>query len=96
MAPLVPTTVDELFTLYQRQGHRTHDEGVTLLEHALQFAVLATDDGATRELITAALFQGVGWFLTDDQLHNDEATRNGGRAALGARILSPLFGPGVA
>ncbi len=91
------STVDDLFALFQRDGHRRYGEDVTGLEHALQCAALAYEDGARRELICAALFHDVGWFVFDTA-HGDEGVSgaNGDHAALGARILSPLFGPDVA
>jgi predicted HD phosphohydrolase len=92
----VPTTLDELFSLYFQHGHRKFGEDVTGLEHALQCAALAVDDGATRELIAAALFHDVGWFLIEDASPDDVVVVSDGHAALGARILSPLFGPEVA
>jgi len=92
----VPTTLDELFALYQDHGHRRYGEDVTGLDHALQCAQLAFDDGASRELIAAALFHDVGWFLTDEGQGDDVVPVNGDHAALGARILTPLLGPTVA
>jgi predicted HD phosphohydrolase len=91
-----PTSLDELFTLYETLGHRKYGEDVTGLAHALQCAQLAFDDGATRELIAAALFHDVGWFLTDEGESDDVVRVNGDHAASGARILSPLLGPAVA
>ena len=96
MTIAAPTTVDELFALYETHGHRKYGEDVTGLDHALQCAQLAFDDGATRELIAAALFHDVGWFLTDEGQGDDVVPVNGDHAALGARILSPLLGPTVA
>ncbi len=92
----VPTTLDELFALYEDHGHRRYGEDVTGLDHALQCAQLAVDDGASRELIAAALFHDVGWFLTDEGQGDDVVPVNGDHAALGARILTPLLGPTVA
>ena len=93
-APLAaPTTLEDLFALYEEHGERRYGEDVTGLAHALQCAALATGDGASDELVVAALFHDVGWFLTEDR---DGEAPSGDHAALGARILSPLFGPSVA
>jgi predicted HD phosphohydrolase len=91
-----PTNLADLFSLYESHGHRTYGEDVTGLDHALQCAKLAVDDGATTELIAAALFHDVGWFLTSEGLDDDAVPMNGDHAALGARVLSPLLGPAVA
>lgn len=96
MALEIPTSLDELFALYEVHGHRRYGEDVTGLEHALQCAALAFGDGATRELIAAALFHDVGWFLVDDESPDEVVPVNGDHAALGARILAPLLGPEVA
>ncbi len=91
-----PTSLDELFALYEHHGHRKYDDDVTDLEHALQCAALAFDEGATRELIAAALFHDVGWFLIDSESPDDDVVVSDDHAALGARVLAPLFGPDVA
>ena len=91
-----PTSLEELFELFERQGHRTYGEDVTGLERALQCAALAFADGANQELIAAALFHDVGWFLIDDESPDAGVVVNDDHARLGARILSPLFGPVVA
>lgn len=91
-----PTNLNELFTLYTVHGQRKYGEGVNALEHALQCAALAFNDGAPQELIAAALFHDVGWFLTDGGNSDDVVPVSEDHAAWGARILSPLFGPEVA
>ena len=96
MTPGVPSSLDELFELFEQHGHRTYGEDVTGLDHALQCAALAFNDGATRELVAAALFHDVGWFVIDDESPDDVVIVSADHAALGARILSPLFGPDVA
>ncbi len=90
-----PSTVDDLLALYGRCGHRRYGEDVTGLEHALQCADHAVHDGATRELVCAALFHDVGWFVSDDE-SSAAAGPDADHAALGARLLAPLFGPAVA
>ena len=96
MTIAAPTSLDELFELYDRTGHRKYGEDVTGLEHALQCAALAFDDGANRELIAAALFHDVGWFVIDDESPDEVVVASDDHAAIGARILSPLFGPDIA
>ncbi len=98
MSSAVPTSLDALFALHHSHGHRHYGEGVSADEHARQCAALATSDGATDELILAALFHDVGWFLHDDDHERDDEDgqpRDDNHAAWGARVLSPLFGPEV-
>jgi gamma-butyrobetaine dioxygenase len=61
-------------------------ESVTVLEHSLQAAALAEDEGFSRELVVAALLHDIGWLL-----------RGGPRAheVRGAKHLEPYFGPEV-
>ena len=89
-----PTTLADLFSLYEVHGQRTFGDDVTVLEHALQCADLAVSDGATDELIVAALFHDVGWFVADEDSRDRLVTDH--HAAAGARILDPLFGAAVA
>ena len=95
---IIPTTVEELFELYERFGSKNYGESVTQTEHALQCAALAQRDGARRELIIAALFHDVGHLAADvqDRVTFDLAKDDDGHEALGARILSPIVGPTVA
>jgi gamma-butyrobetaine dioxygenase len=92
-----PTTVDELFALYEAKGHRNYGEAVSALEHALQCAALARRAGADDALIVAALFHDVGWLVSDAT--EDEQfvpTDVDDHAGLGARVLWPLLGAAVA
>ena len=52
-----------LFTLMVDRGASNYDEDVTQLAHALQAATLASESNAGFELITAALFHGLGHLL---------------------------------
>lgn len=90
-----PASLEELFALHHSLGHRHYGEGVSADDHARQCAALATADGATDELVIAALFHDVGWYLHADHSHDDGSVDDD-HAAAGARILSPLFGPEVA
>jgi predicted HD phosphohydrolase len=92
-----PTTVDELFTLYEAKEHQNYGEAVPALDHALRCAALARAAGADDELIVAALFHDVGWFAAD--VAGDERyvpINNDGHAELGAGVPWPLLGTAVA
>jgi phosphonate degradation associated HDIG domain protein len=93
-----PTTVDELFDLYEAKGAVAYGERITQSDHALQCAALARGDGAPDALMVAALFQDVGHLVLDVQANEGfSLVRDDDRhEALGARILSALFGPSVA
>ena len=55
--------VDQIVDLYQRRGCDRYDESVTQLEHAVQCAVLAADEGASPALVAAALLHDIGHLL---------------------------------
>ena len=72
--------------MFQAKGDSLYGgEGVTQLEHGLQAAKLAEDEGATSELIVAALLHDIGHLLHDlpdsapddgvDDVHEDLAAR---------------------
>jgi phosphonate degradation associated HDIG domain protein len=58
--------VDEIVSLYRRKGERAYEgEGVSQIEHALQSAHGAERDGASAELVCAALLHDIGHLLND-------------------------------
>lgn len=85
--------LDGLFELLQSCGGGQYGgEPVTQLEHALQTAALALDQGASAELIAAALFHDIG-HLTHGL--GEDATARGvddHHEARAVGILRPLFG----
>jgi len=59
-------TLEDIATLFADKGHEQYSgEPVTQLEHALQTAKLAEDEGADHELVTAALLHDLGHLLHD-------------------------------
>lgn len=58
--------VDEVLLLFRERGHSQYgEEAVSQLDHALQTAALAVDDGADSALISAALLHDIGHLLHD-------------------------------
>jgi len=98
MSVVDPTSIDELFELYETLGDRSYGESITQNEHALQCAALARDAGASDALVVAALFHDVGHLALDVQGDPgfDLARDDDDHEARGARILAPIFGPRVA
>jgi [1-hydroxy-2-(trimethylamino)ethyl]phosphonate dioxygenase len=87
--------VDEIFALYARRGGATYGEGVTQSEHALQSAWLAEKEGASAELIAAALLHDIGHLLhvlPEDIAEQGIDTRH---ESLASAWLSQHFGPDV-
>jgi len=52
-------SIDSIVAMYASWGSEKYDEEVTQLAHALQCAALAARDGATNELIAAALLHDI-------------------------------------
>jgi [1-hydroxy-2-(trimethylamino)ethyl]phosphonate dioxygenase len=98
MAVNVPRSVDELFALYREKGDEPYGESLTQNEHALQCSALARVDGASDALVIAALFHDVGHLVAEVMNDPDFVLEedNDDHEAIGARVLSPLFGPSVA
>ena len=82
--------------LYAEHGHVEYSgEGVSQLEHALQTAQLAENDGASHELVTAALLHDLGHVLN---LQGETPTLRGiddQHQYYAIPFLRPLFPPAV-
>lgn len=70
-------------------GESYGGEAVTYLDHALQTAALATEDGASDALVLAALFHDIGHLLPDTV--SNATAQERGHATLGARFLGRFF-----
>lgn len=90
-----PSCVDEIFAAFAARGADRYGEDVTQLEHALQCAHLAAEDGAPPSLVAAALLHDYGHFFEG---RGEAAERDGLDAhheAHGAALLRRWFGPAV-
>jgi [1-hydroxy-2-(trimethylamino)ethyl]phosphonate dioxygenase len=89
------SVLDEIFALYARRGGATYGEGVTQSAHALQAAWLAEREGASPELIAAALLHDIGHLL--HELPEDVADHgvDTQHERLASAWLSQHFGPEV-
>lgn len=87
---------EEIVQLFRSHGDSMYGgEGVTQLEHGLQAALMAEEDGASSELVVAALLHDVGHLLHDLP---DDAPDNGIddlHERLGAEWLVSRFPPAV-
>jgi phosphonate degradation associated HDIG domain protein len=92
-------TLDDIGLLFRRHGHTQYTgEPVTQLEHALQSAALAEQDGASPSLIVASLLHDLGHMLEANGSQPDTPTMAGIDDLHQYRILPflrPLFGDAV-
>jgi [1-hydroxy-2-(trimethylamino)ethyl]phosphonate dioxygenase len=85
--------IERLFA--ERGGGEYHGEAVTQLEHALQAATLAEQNGLSPQAISAALLHDIGHLL---HAHGEDCATQGlddRHEELGVRFLSKAFGPEV-
>lgn len=94
---MIATSLDEIADLYARWGDEHYDEALSQRDHALQTAALAEADGASDELIVAALLHDVGHLL-DLRAADREGSLGGAdrrHDTVGARYLADVFPPAV-
>jgi phosphonate degradation associated HDIG domain protein len=87
--------VDEISKAFADRGADAYGEHVSQLDHALQCAALAQAEGASDQLIAAALLHDYGHLFEG---RGDVAEREGRDArheTHGARALRRWFGPGL-
>lgn len=87
--------IDEIFETYARLGKRSYGEDVTQMDHMLQCAMFASAQGASEELIAAALLHDYGHFLEEAGDAAELESRDACHESLGAAWLSQYFPTGV-
>jgi phosphonate degradation associated HDIG domain protein len=90
-----PDLIRDIFHAFAQRGGDRYGEDVTQLEHALQCAHLAAEEGAGEALVAAALLHDYGHFFEG---RGDVAARDHADAhheAHGAALLRRWFGPEV-
>ena len=86
-----PSTIDELFALYESRGARTDCvPGVTELSHARQTAAAAAEDGDDAAIV-AAFFHDAGRLLNPSGAAGTEAVRGPRHETAGADVLARFF-----
>lgn len=93
--PHSPVTDEILLLFRQHGGSRYGGEDVSQLEHALQAAHFAEQEGAPSSLIAAALLHDIGHLLHDLPADAPEHGIDDEHEALGGRWLQSRFGPAV-
>jgi phosphonate degradation associated HDIG domain protein len=87
--------IDEIFEAFDRCGSDHYGEDITQLEHALQCAHLAAEEGASDGLIAAALLHDYGHFFEGRGEAAEHEGVDAHHEAHGAALLRRWFGPEV-
>jgi phosphonate degradation associated HDIG domain protein len=90
------TIVPFLIDIFERRGAEEYlGEPVTIAEHMLQGAMLAEKDGASDELVAAALLHDIGHFTSEVGTYIPDDTEDRHHDEAGAQVLAPFFPPVV-
>lgn len=88
---MTPVSIDSVLELYSLFGNENYDEDVSQLAHALQCAALASRDGATEELIAAALLHDIGHLFEIQRNNGPDHQTDLRHEHAGAEFLRGLF-----
>lgn len=87
----------EVMDLFERHGSSGYDEAITMTEHCVQTAALAEAEGASAEMVAAALLHDVGHLLLAERRgHENFLEHDWDHEAVGAEWIRPRFGDAVA
>lgn len=85
----------EIENLFETHGCLIYGESVNQIQHALQCATFAQQQGASESLIVAALLHDVGHMMHRDAAAALAAGNDDVHEMLGAKFLAKWFGPEV-
>jgi len=77
--------IEGILELFEKYGHNSYGEEITIQEHMLQTALLAQQEGVGKPLIAAALLHDIGHLIIDKE------NLNGSHEEIGADFLSQYF-----
>ncbi len=78
--------------IFERRGAEDYlGEAVTMAEHMLQGAALAEREGASEDLVAAALLHDIGHFTSEFGTMSLGDTRDNYHEESGAEVLAPFF-----
>ena len=89
--------VEFIADIFERRGAESYlGEPATMSEHMLQGAVLAEREGASEELVAAALLHDIGHYTSEFGPYSPEDTQDNYHEESGAKVLAPFFPPVIA
>ncbi|SCW92099.1 phosphonate degradation operons associated HDIG domain protein [Sphingobium faniae] len=83
--------MDEIFAIFEKFGSLHYGEDVSQMEHILQCGHLARIDGASDELIAAALLHDIGQFIDDAGNAAEQLGVDARHELTGAAYLATCF-----
>lgn len=83
--------IDVIFNIINKFGRLTYGEDITQIEHALQCAQIAREDGAADTLIAAALLHDIGQFIDDAGHAAEQHGIDARHEVIGATFLARSF-----
>jgi len=87
--------VQQILALFERAGQRSYGERVTVLDHSLQTAAFARQDGATDAMVIAALLHDIGHLVASDDEDAADQGIDDVHEEAGAVFLATWFLPEV-
>lgn len=91
------TIVEFIAGIFERRGAEDYlGEAVTMAEHMLQGAMQAEREGASEELVAAALLHDIGHFTSEFGTMSLGDVRDNYHEEAGAAVLAPFFPPVIA
>jgi phosphonate degradation associated HDIG domain protein len=88
------TIVPFLANIFERRGAEEYlGEPVTIAEHMLQSASFAESEGASDELVAAALLHDIGHFTSEFGTYSPDDVEDKHHDDAGAEVLAPFFPP---
>ena len=95
-APSRATIVEFLADILRRRGAESYlGENVTMSQHMLQAAYLAEEEGASDELVAAALLHDIGHYTNEFPEDAQDRGIDNRHQISGAAVLAPFFPPAV-
>lgn len=80
--------------IFERRGAESYlGEQVTMVEHMLQGAWLAEQEGAADELVAAALLHDIGHYTSEFGTYSPDDKQDKHHDEAGAEMLTPFFPP---
>ena len=84
-------SIDSIVSLYANWGTERYDEDLSQIDHALQCASLASNDGASDQLIAAALLHDIGHLFEISRNNGPDHSSDLEHEMTGAEFLAAIF-----